>query len=364
MASFRARTSVFPPLAPWVYFRRPSRPPPFPLDDPHCRLFALARHGLWQGVKSLGMVAGDEVLAPAYHHGSEIEAFARAGLGCRFYEAHDSLEPDQDELDSLVGPSVRALHLVHYLGFPQDSARWRRWCDERELLLIEDAAQAWLARWEGSPVGSLADIAIFSLYKTVALPDGGAVRLKVPSPSPRPTRRLGLARVAKSHAAWLVERWALPARSAGRLAPVVPYDPEADFALGDPTLGPSAMTRFLLARMGDEAVAERRRQNYRRLLARLVELVPSPFDRLPDGACPLALPIESEEKGTLLRQLAARRLRGLNLWSVPHPGLPKERFPKAARRRARTLGLPVHQELSDSRLDWIAETVLRCSGRE
>ena len=74
------------------------------------------------------------VLAPAFHHGSEIEALLRAGLECRFYEVGESLAPDPAELESLVGPRTRALLLIHYLGRPQAAARWREWCDERELL--------------------------------------------------------------------------------------------------------------------------------------------------------------------------------------------------------------------------------------
>ena len=87
-------------------------------------------------------------------------------------KATPSLEPDGGELDALVGPSTRALHITHVLGFPAAAPRWRRWCDERGLLLIEDAAQAWLAAdpQSGEPVGSWGDLSVFCLYKTAGLP--------------------------------------------------------------------------------------------------------------------------------------------------------------------------------------------------
>jgi dTDP-4-amino-4,6-dideoxygalactose transaminase len=128
-------------------------------------LFERARHGLWHGLRALGLGDDDEVLVPAYHHGSEIEALVRAGLTCRFYEASEGLAPDERELEALLGPRTRALHLIHYLGFPQEATRWRAWCEERGLFLIEDAAQAWLGSLEGRPLGSFGDIAIFCLYK-------------------------------------------------------------------------------------------------------------------------------------------------------------------------------------------------------
>ena len=167
--------SVWPPLAPDAYVRRPLDRLPFPLQDARYRLYARARQGIWQGATALGVGHGDEVLAPAYHHGSEIEALLRTGAQCRFYDSSEDLSPRQEQLEAMLGPRVRALLLIHYLGFPQDAPRWRRWCDERGLLLIEDAAQAWLATSGGRPVGSLGDLAVFCLYKTFGIPEGAAV---------------------------------------------------------------------------------------------------------------------------------------------------------------------------------------------
>src|SRR5215216_1209594 len=175
------RLNAWPPLPPSVYIRRPGRLP-FPLQEQSCRLFALGRHALWHGVRALGLEPGDGILVPAYHHGSEVEALTRAGLTASFYGGSDALEPIESELDGLVEPRTRALLLIHYLGFPQDLARWRRWCDERGMFLIEDAAQAWLARDDDRPVGSVGDLAMFCLYKTYGLPDGAALVSRRPIP--------------------------------------------------------------------------------------------------------------------------------------------------------------------------------------
>jgi hypothetical protein len=59
------------------------------------------------GVKALGIELGDETLAPAYQHGSEIEALVRAGIVCRFYDIGHSLEPDEKELETLLGPRAK-----------------------------------------------------------------------------------------------------------------------------------------------------------------------------------------------------------------------------------------------------------------
>jgi dTDP-4-amino-4,6-dideoxygalactose transaminase len=114
--------TVTPPLPVGLYARRPARKLPFPLEEPTCRIFALARQGLFVGIKALGLMPGDVILVPAYNHGSEIEALLRAGIVCRFYDVGESLEPDEEELEALLDTRVRPLYLIHYLGFPQDAA--------------------------------------------------------------------------------------------------------------------------------------------------------------------------------------------------------------------------------------------------
>ena len=111
-----ARINVAPPLPFKVYAHRPSRKLPFSSEEPHCRIFSLARQDLLLGVKALGLKLGDKIPVPAYHHGSEIEALVRSGIACRFYSARQDLAPNQEEPEALLGPDVRALRLMHNLS--------------------------------------------------------------------------------------------------------------------------------------------------------------------------------------------------------------------------------------------------------
>jgi dTDP-4-amino-4,6-dideoxygalactose transaminase len=346
------RLSVWPALPPGLYARRPT-PPPFPLRDPNCHLFALGRHALWHGVGTLGLRAGDEVLVPAYHHGSEVEALVQRGLECRFYAGSDALEPVESELDSLLTPRTRALLLIHYLGFPQRMLHWRRWCDGRGLLLIEDAAQAWLARDGETAVGRAGDIAVFCLYKTFGLPDGAALvsRTGAAHPPRRPVR--DVLPIARRHAAWARARLALPVRwsDAGNPGAAVPED---DFALGEPTVGPGPGTRFLLGRLPAEAASRRRRSNYEALLTLLPGRTALPFDAVPAGASPFVFPLETERKHELLGHLRAAGIHAFDFWSSGHNAAAGERFAGVERRRERTVGLPVHQELRPRDVERIA----------
>lgn len=343
------------PLSIWA--RPPVRQMPFPLNEPRCQLFRRARHGLWLGLRSAGMRPGDEALAPAYHHGSEIEALLQAGLTCRFYEATETLEPDEAELERLLTPRTRVLHLTHFLGFPQDARRWRRWCDERGLLLVEDAAMAWLATRDGRPVGSDGDLAIYCLYKTFGVPDGGALlsRGDVPATGARP--RLAISELAFVHALSLLRRSALLTRLALLARRERPYLAKREFALGDPASAPSRATLLAIPRVADVAAAEKRRRNFGQLQKELSDMVSAAFRALPPGACPFVFPIETDDKPALLARLHARGIRGYDLWPLPHDALRADDFPGAGTLRRRAVGLPVHQELRLQDLSRIVSAV-------
>ena len=358
-----AQLSVWPPLTPLAYAGRKAQTTPFPLQEPNCRLFVRARHALYAGVAALGLEPGDQVLVPAYHHGSEVEALRRAGMDCVFYGATPDLEPDQQELTSLIGPRTRALYLIDVLGFPRDAVGWRRWCDERGLLLIEDAAQAWLATIDKHPVGTHGDLSIYCLYKTLPLPYISAAVSRPPMQHPLGPRGSDLRRVTALHFAWASEKRVLVDRLTHRREAATvpdsrqPYSTEADFALADPTLRPGPWARFLLSRLAEEEPARARRENYRLLLEQLADLVPAPFGDLPDGASPFAFPVETSDKALLVQRLADRGIRAVNFWSTPHPSVPPDLAATAAPRRQSTIGLPVHQRLTNTDLDRIAEAV-------
>lgn len=321
-------------------------------------MYGRARQGMFWGLAALGIGAGDEVLMPAYHHGSEVEATLRSGARPRFYLGDEGLAPREAELEKLIGPRVRALHLIHYLGFPQDLRRWRRWCDEHGLALIEDAAQAWLSSRDGVPAGALGDLSFFSVYKTVGVHDGGAAICRAPLHRPRRHAPAGAAGLLRRQGRWLSQRSGLAAAVVNQLTQGRPdgFDAAEEFALGDTELPASRLTRRLAPRLASSDVAARRRANYRSLLEVLNGHVPAPFDSLQDGACPWIFPVTSVNKAALLNVLAARGIRALDLWSVAHPALPKDRFATLVRRRETTVGLPVHQGLRRLDLERVIST--------
>jgi perosamine synthetase len=351
---------VYPPLSPTIARRRPRRSLPFPLEDASCRLYLEARQGLWAALTGMGVGPGVEVIAPAYHHGSEIEAIVRTGARCRFYDCRDGFEPDADELDSLLRPTTRALYLIHTIGYAQDSERWRQWCDKRGLLLIEDGAQSWLGARGGKPVGSAADISLFCLYKAFGLGDGGAVTSRVfGAPAPG-DEGLGLRGTAGRLADWTAQRSRVAASALRhrRQPPSEDEVPDRHFSLTATDERVTRATRALVSRVVDPDAPRRRRENHARLRARLADLQSPAFAQLPPESSPLVFPIEIDDKPAFVRRLERRGIVQTRMWTVPHPSLDAGEHPGAARLRRRLVGLPVHQELRAADVDDVAEAVL------
>jgi dTDP-4-amino-4,6-dideoxygalactose transaminase len=361
-----SRLRMWPPLPPDVYLRRPTRDPPFPLAARDCLVLRKARQALFFGIQGLGLRPGDEVLMPAYHHGSEVEAFLRTGVSCRFYDVDSTLRPDLAAIEEQVGQRTRALYLIHYLGFPQDAPGWLRWCRERKLLLIEDVAQSWLASVGGRSLGSFGDMAIFSFYKAVGVPEGGALRSSRPmeiSVEGRPTRTIRVMRqLASRHEAWLTSRSSVVASL--RAGSTHRWRSSAwTYRLGKVHVAPSRIIPFLLPRLLEPDPAERRRGNYRVLLRELGRQVPEALSVLPDGASPYFFPVQTTDKPGLIALLNEREIDAVDFWSVPHPLLPAAVFPMASRLRASIVGVPVHQELRDRDLERIVAAVRGWGGR-
>jgi CelD/BcsL family acetyltransferase involved in cellulose biosynthesis len=222
---------------------------------------------------------------------------------------------------------------------------------------VEDAAQAWLASLGGTPVGAHGDLVVFCLYKTYGLPDGAALLMRgadVRPPPGGPHVASWQIALARRHGAWLAGRSGALAAVATRLVRAGEVSPEDDRAVGTPA-APSPASRWLIPRLPADA-ADRRRAHYRMLLADLAEQVPAPFAELPDGASPFAFPLAARDKAGLLDRLHRAGIAAVDFWSVPHPALAVAGFPAAARRRASTVLVPVHQELRPRDVDRIAAT--------
>ena len=126
-----------------------------------------------------GIGRGDEVVLPANTFFATAEAILATGATPVPADVDpDTGAIDPDSVEALVSERTAAVVAVHLYGLPVDADRLRLLTSRRQLLFIEDAAQAFGATWAERPIGSLGDAAAFSFFPTKvlgALGEGGAV---------------------------------------------------------------------------------------------------------------------------------------------------------------------------------------------
>lgn len=91
--------------------------------------------------------------------------------------SQDTMCLDPDLAERALSRRTRALLPVDYAGHPADLRAFRELADRRGLLLIEDACHALGADFGGRPVGSIADLTVFSFHpvKHLTTAEGGMV---------------------------------------------------------------------------------------------------------------------------------------------------------------------------------------------
>ena len=85
---------------------------------------------------------------------------------------------DIDDIKSKITPNTKALILVHLFGLVPNMDKIIQLCDEHNIILIEDCAQAHGALWDNQKVGSFGTLSCFSFYpgkNLGAYGDGGAI---------------------------------------------------------------------------------------------------------------------------------------------------------------------------------------------
>lgn len=126
---------------------------------------------------------GDEVILPSFTFASTANAVALRRATPVFVDIDPAtLNIDPGEVARAVTPRTRAIFAVHYAGFASDMNALRDIADRHDLILVEDAAQAFGSTYHDRPCGSLGDLGAFSFHETknVISGEGGALTINRP----------------------------------------------------------------------------------------------------------------------------------------------------------------------------------------
>ena len=131
------------------------------------------------GLRALGIGPGDEVITTPMTAFASALAVMRAGA----VPVLADIDPatgllDLASVERCITPATRAVMPVHLYGRIGDMRAWAEFCAARGLHLVEDCAQAHLARWQGKVAGTYGAFGAYSFYPTKnlgAIGDGGAL---------------------------------------------------------------------------------------------------------------------------------------------------------------------------------------------
>lgn len=125
-----------------------------------------------------GIGPGDEVITTPI----TFAASANCALYCGGKPVFADINPetyniDPDSIEKCITEKTKAVVAVDFTGQAVEVQRIREICDKHNLVFIEDAAHSLGTKFNGKPIGSLADMTEFSFHpvKTCTAGEGGAV---------------------------------------------------------------------------------------------------------------------------------------------------------------------------------------------
>ena len=310
----------------------------------HCVSCANGTDSLYIAMHGLGVEAGDEVITSAHSWISTSETITQAGgsvVFCDTDRATFTLDPAQ--LEVLITPRTVGIIPVHLYGQPADMEAIMAIARKHKLWVIEDCAQAHLARVNGRLVGTFGDAASYSFYpgkNLGAMGDAGAVVTSDPA---------------------LADRMAMFARHGG----LIKGDHQIE---GINSRLDGLQAAILSVKLPHLAGWTTRRQQIAGGYTQLLQGQPAvtmPVVAVGREHVHHLYVIQHERRDALARHLAEHHIQTVINYPVALPFLPAykrlghvpEQFPNAYHHQSRILSLPIFPEMSGAQMEAVAGAI-------
>lgn len=314
------------------------------MERKYCVSCANGTDSLYIAMIALGVKPGDEVIAPSHSWISTTETITQTGAKVVFCDTDKSTYTiDPKGIEAKITPNTVGIIPVHLFGQPAEMDAIMAIAKKHNLWVLEDCAQAHLARYKGQLVGTFGNAASFSFYpgkNLGAMGDAGAVLTNDQSLAEKMAMfaRHGGLKKGDHQIEGINSR--LDGLQAAILSVKVPY---------------LANWTALRQRIADE---------YRRLLSKI------------DGVkVPLVAPhrehvwhlyvIQHEQRDELAKHLSDHGIQTAINYPVALPFLPAysrfghkpSDFPAAYQNQSRILSLPIFAELTGAQIESVASAI-------
>jgi len=143
----------------------------------HAQLTSSGTTALNTALAVMGVGAGDEVIMPCFTFVASFESILASGATPVLVEIDDTLTLDPKAVEAAITPRTKVIMPVHMCGSMADLDLLKEICEKHNILLLEDACQAFGGSYKGKMLGTIGDAGSFSFdfVKTITCGEGGAV---------------------------------------------------------------------------------------------------------------------------------------------------------------------------------------------
>ena len=148
------------------------------IGSKRCLAVVNGTNALIASLVQAGIGGGDEVIVPPYTFIATVIAILQTGAMPVFVDTDpETFQIDAEKIEAGITPRTRAILPVHILGFPADMIRIMEIAKKYNLIVIEDACQAWLAEIDHKKAGTFGLAGCFSFQnsKNIPIGEGGAI---------------------------------------------------------------------------------------------------------------------------------------------------------------------------------------------
>ena len=148
------------------------------LGAKRCLATVNGTNSLITSLRMLDVGGGDEVIVTPYTFIATISSILEVGAMPVFADVDpETFQIDPAKIEEKITRRTRAILPVHILGLPSDMIRIMEIARRHNLLVVEDACQAWLAEINNRKVGNFGNTGCFSFQvtKNISIGEGGAI---------------------------------------------------------------------------------------------------------------------------------------------------------------------------------------------
>jgi dTDP-4-amino-4,6-dideoxygalactose transaminase len=148
------------------------------LGAKHCLATTHGTTALLTALNALDIGVGDEVLVGPYTFVASVSViFLSGALPIMVDTDRETFLVDPEKMEAKITPNTKAILPVHIYGLPANMDRINAIAKKHNLIVLEDACQAWLAEYRGQKCGTLGDLGCFSFQnsKHLTCGEGGAI---------------------------------------------------------------------------------------------------------------------------------------------------------------------------------------------